>query len=307
MYCKICGKEINSTLSGVCESCASSAGIKNKVLEEQVEERSGFSFEELATWEVGEVIDVGPLEEFREWVKAISLKSLEDAIILMLGYLSEDGKKVIDRVGAALDNVHTTEKFKQILFKEVESFRQDGFSPDIVIKMFLDQYLYDVMYGFSIKTSASYKDLIVEMKKKDENAENVFVESIVDKIVSAISDKQTSYKKFTKYNGQYKGIPVLLTGDDRYAEKEQVGGRFMFRNSKYVIIVRQEAYEILKAEESRGIKALINEVLEHEYQEIMHKTDPDNVASPHTEHRSRKYLEVLKVLRKRKYFHDLVT
>lgn len=276
---------------------------KYRNIEKSEEKKIEYDHRNPQTWREGEVIDVGPLaeldaaplEEFNKYRKEIIIKSLKEAV-----------NELAKRKGL---NQLTPEhlKFIEIGERQIEWFvRQTkkvpygGEFPDSVI---IDSLLELVKMVFS---ESMWRKVIKKTGNKFLFKD--FLELIVKKTVDIAKSAQRP-KEMTEYWKPYKDAYVLLTGDNRRTDKLSVAG-FSTTDNKALnkifkfINIRKEAFRILEKEERDGkAKDLVNEVLEHEYQEIEHFMNPAEADTPHKADRDKKYLEVLKILRKRKYFH----
>ena len=240
------------------------------------------------TWREGQVIDVGSVEEFNKYRKEVIARALKETINELVK------REGLDRPG-----------------------------PQHLKLMDMGEHLIEPSIGlagtarFNIVVSESLLDVVREAFTEDmwgrvmaktgcEFSFDDFFELMVKKTTEI--SRLTQPAGITEYWKPHKDAYVLLTGNDRMTKKLDVGSFSTMENRKLkktfkFISMRKEAFRILEKEERAGAKDLIKEVLEHEYQEIGHFINPAEAESPHKPERDKKFLEVLKVLRKRKYFH----
>lgn len=278
--------------------------------EDKVEDESiSFSINNPQTWRTGDIVDIGSMEEFNSWREKVILESIKNVIISLVGQenyeKSDSAKKFIKAAHFVLD-----------IWLDGATMRKQ----DILSKTYRDdppwQVLVDsISEGEGINRLDSLPEFKLFLKETGDPdfVNRTFTMDIVYEVIEIV--KRKPYENITSFIGEYKGAYVLLTGEEHRLSKLSIATGRLWETDEdpekrtfKAIEIRKEAYEILKREEEeRGKTGLINHVLDHELAEIEHALDKNNVLSPHGAIRDLKYMEVLKVLRKRKYFHDLVT
>lgn len=255
----------------------------------EFQEKIEFDPKNPETWQKGDIVDLGPLDEFDRYREEIVVRALQETINELVRRegldlfaprhlkFMETGERVIKASKGLAEKVRPHSDISDSLLDLIDvAFEKGRWQQEIK----------------KIGHAFSFDDFIKLMKT-----------NTVD------TAEHTRPKGVTEYLQPYKDAYILLTGDNRHVEKLSVGGFTTVDSAeqnkilKYIYI-RQEAFSILEKEEREGrAEGLVNEIIEHEYAEIEHFMNSAEVETPHKLDRDKKYLEVLKVLRKRKYFH----
>ncbi len=278
---------------------------QNRPEEMRSQERPHFSLDNPETWQKGDVIDLGGLNEFNNYRKRILLTSITDVINSVLKFSGEQYiKGLVRQVELSVDGLLS------LTDTNIRGLISDGIQDNDLPHFFINK-IHDLLISLEQDKEQSYCQgfLLVEkeVEERFSHSQDDFIAQVLDQVIKKV--REEPYKKGLLYFRMYESLPVLLTVDEQFVNKLEVGGFGRIPDTEnFYIKIRREAYNILEDEErQRGAEGLIAHLLEHEYQEILHAADRQNITSPHGEMRDPKYLEVLKVLRKRRYFHDLVT